>query len=375
MKTLNQVRANLKCLLGWTILTPCLLFLNHSGIRAESIEPPGFPSLLSSLNLDMSIEFCGEKVPMQRPEIRERFEKELLLSLWNRPQVILWLKRSGRYFTHIGRMLREHGLPDDLKYVAVAESALLPHIGSRKGAMGFWQFMPATGRKYGLVVNKRMDERRNIFASTLAATRYFRKLHSDFKSWTLAAAAYNMGEEGLMADISEQNTKDYYQLYLPLETQRFLFRILAVKLIFEDPGRYGFNLSEKDYYRPLAFDRVDMTCAQETPIRVVAQAARTQFKVIKDLNPEIRGYYIAKGNHSILIPKGASEGFQSRYQYYMKKSLTAEKERIYIVRKGDNLSAIAERFGIPLPILIIRNRIDIDRPIHPGDRLVIYGSE
>ena len=143
-------------------------------------------------------------------------------------------------------------------------------------------------------------------------------------SWTLAAAAYNMGEEGLMTQILEQDTDNYYHLYLPLETQRYIFRILSVKLIFSDPVKYGFNLSGNDYYPPLTFDEIQLNCLQEVPIRIIAQAGKTQFKVIKDLNPEIRGYSLAKGNHNILIPKGASEGFQARYESYLEKFLLAQ---------------------------------------------------
>ena len=341
--------------------------ITHAGTKVSADHP----SLMSSLKIDDSYTFCNEEVPIKGQEIRERFEKELLLSLWDRPQVILWLKRSHRYLPYIEKMLEENGVPDDLKYIAVAESALRPHVGSRKGAIGFWQFTPATGRKYGLVVNKYVDERRNIFASTAAAIKYLKQLYQDFGSWTLAAAAYNMGEGGLMAEIMEQGTNNYYMLYLPLETQRYLFRILSVKLIFSDPETYGFRLTKNDTYPPLSFDQVQVACSQEIPIRIVAQAAKTHFKAIKDLNPEIRGHYLAKGEHAILIPKGASAGFQERYVNLENKYSASREERIYTVREGDNLSIIADRFGIPLAALIIWNRIDIQRPIHPGDRLIV----
>jgi hypothetical protein len=181
-----------------------------------------------------------------------------------------------------------------------------------------------------------------------------------------------MGEKGLMTQILEQDTNNYYHLYLPLETQRYIFRILSVKLIMSAPEKYGFRLSEKDYYPPLTYDKIQVNCQQETPIRIIAQAGKTRFKVIKDLNPEIRGYYLAKGKHTILIPKDASEGFQDRYQRTIEKYLAARKEGVYIVKKGDNLSSIAKRYDIPLMSLIIWNHIDINRPIHPGDRLIIY---
>jgi membrane-bound lytic murein transglycosylase D len=344
-------------------------------IYAESLESAHFPSLVSSLRIDMPLEFCGEPVPVKSQEIRERLEKELLLSLWDRPQVILWLKRSTRYLPHIEQLLQKNQMPDDLKYLAIAESALRPHAGSRKGAIGFWQFIAATGLKYGLVINEYCDERRNLFTSTAAAIRYLKELYQIFQSWTLAAAAYNMGEAGLMAEILEQDTANYYQLYLSLETQRYLFRILSVKLIFSNPEKYGFNLTTNDYYPPLTFDTIQVDCVDEIPLRIIARAGKTHFKAIKELNPEIRGHYLSKGNHAVLLPPGASVGFQARYESLVEKFLEARKQKVYIVKKGDNLSSIAERFGIPVAALIIWNRIDLQRPIHPGDRLIIYEKD
>ncbi len=343
-----------------------------SNIHAGPLKPAHFPSLVSSLTVKTSLEFCEERVPVDIQEVRERLEKELLLSLWDRPQVILWLKRSRRYLPYIEEMLKRGGMPEDLKHVAIAESALRPHAGSRKGAIGFWQFTEYTGRKYGLVINERVDERRNIFASTQAMIRYFKTLYQAFGSWTLAVAAYNMGEGGLMAEILEQGTNKYYQLYLPLETQRYIFRILSVKLIFSDPERYGFELSEDDYYPPLQFDRIRVDCSQDTPIRIIAQAAETHFKTIKDLNPEIRGHYLPQGSREILIPKATSKGFHARYEDFLRQWLAEQKERIYVVKKGDNLSSIAEQFNVPVLAIIFWNRIDPNEPIHPGDEIILY---
>ncbi|MFB0521388.1 MAG: transglycosylase SLT domain-containing protein, partial [Desulfatiglandales bacterium] len=280
--------------------------------------------------------------------------------------------RSSRYLPHIERMLREAHVPADLKYIAIAESALRPHVCSRRGAIGFWQFVPYTGLQYGLTINEHMDERRNLFASTQAAIRYLKDLYKATGSWTLAAAAYNMGEEGIKAEILEQETDNFYQLYLPLETQRFIFRIISAKLILSNPEKYGFDLSEGDYYPALEFDRIDLDCLQDTPIRLIAQAAQTHFKVIKTLNPEIRGHYLARGSHTILIPKGSADGFHRRFQDLLEDWLASEQERIYIVKKGDNLSSIADRFDVPLAALLIWNRLDLEAPIYPGDRLIIY---
>jgi membrane-bound lytic murein transglycosylase D len=340
--------------------------------RGEDLNPVDLGAFLKGLNAMDRLEFCGERVPLGVQEIRERFEKEFLLIVWNRPQVYLWLKRSGRYLPTIEAILKENGMPDDLKYVAVAESALLSYAGSHKGAIGFWQFLKSTGIKYGLIINSREDERRNLDASTRAAVRYLQELRALFGSWTLAVAAYNMGEDGLMAEVQEQGTSDYYRLYLPIETQRYLFQILATKLIFSDPARYGFYLTDEDHYPPIESELLRLTCPEEVPIRIVAQAARTDFKTIKDLNPEIRGHYLSRGSHEIMVPKGGSEGFGSRYEGLLKKYLVAQRERVYIVRSGDSLSAIADHFGVPLTSLLVWNRLDATRPIHPGQKIIVF---
>ena len=360
------------------VILLAVMMLGISGtyvVADEAGDTSEIPTLMTALRIDSPLKFCGEEVPIDDQATRERFEKELLLSLWDRPQVILWLKRAPRYLPYIEKMLKDSELPDDLKYMAVAESALRPHAGSRKGAIGFWQFTPATGRKYGLIIDEYRDERRNIFTSTVAAIRYLKQLYEDFESWTLAAAAYNMGEEGLMAEILEQGIHDYYRLYLPLETQRYLFRILSVKLILSDPLTYGFMLTEKETYPQLSFDQVEVDCLEEIPIRIAAEAGSTHFKVVKDLNPELRGHYLARGKHTIRIPKGGAKDFQERFHVLQAAYSETRKEKIYIVKPGDNLSVIADKFGVPLAALIIWNRIDLKHPIHPGDRLIVYGEE
>ena len=173
------------------------------GLAAHHVQAQetGTDQLLQSLRWEPPIELCGEEVPLDERPVAERMEKEMLVSLGNRPQVILWLKRSSRYLPVIEGMLKEADLPDDIKYAAIAESALRPHAGSHKGAIGFWQFRKATGRKFGLRIDRRVDERRNIYPSTEAAIRYLRELKKSFGTWTLAIAAFNMGENGLMTEI------------------------------------------------------------------------------------------------------------------------------------------------------------------------------
>jgi len=361
------------------LFTIALITLTGAGIcgaqAPEIQQSAAWPSLMTSLRITQPIDFCGETVDIDSQEVRERLEKELLLTIWDRPQVILWIKRSPRYLPIIEKMLSENGMPDDLKYVAIIESALRPHAGSQKGAIGFWQFLKSTGEKYGLRVNAEIDERRNIFASTLAAISYFKELYATLQSWTLSAAAYNMGELGLQSEMVSQKSNDYYQLYLPLETQRYVFRIIAAKLILSDPQRFGFHFTDQDLYPPLQFDRIHIECFQDTPIHVVARAANTRFKAIKDLNPEIRGHFLAAGSHALLIPRGSADGFNARFKELVQQWLAENQERVYVVKEGDNLTAIAERFNIPMPALLIWNRLDAKEPIHPGDRIVIYPSE
>lgn len=346
-----------------------LLFFTLSPIGNVALG--NIDNLLSSLNLKAPVLLCGEGVPLDNPEVMERFEKEMLVALGNRPQVILWLKRSTRYFPYIEQVLAENDLPDDLKYMAVIESALRLHAGSAKGAMGVWQLMPQTARKYGLTVNSRFDERRNFYLSTPAAIAYLKDLYAKFGAWSLSLAAYNMGEEGLEAEILEQGMTDYYRLYLSLETQRFVPRMLAVKRIFEAPAEHGFNLSTDDFYSPITFSTVRVNASEDLSLRLVAHAATTDFKTIKDLNPELRGHYLAPGSRMINIPKSGNTGFHSRLAALVKAENKNRSRRLYVVKEGDNLSTIAEKYGVPLAALLIWNRIDIDSAIHPGQELVI----
>ena len=331
--------------------------------------------LLRSLQLSDRVSICSEVVPLENDEVKERFEKEMLLIVNNAPQVILWLKRTTRYLPVIDRHLQEKNMPSDLRYLAILESALRPHAQSSKGAVGFWQLMPDTARKYGLQVDRFIDERRDIESSTSAALEYLNDIYQRFNSWSLALAGYNMGEEGLAAEVLEQNCSDYYKLYLPLETQRFVLRLAVIKLIVTSPETYGFPLEEGDYYQPVQYKKFTVDNYQEIPIRLVAEAAGTHFKVVKDLNPKLRGHYLQAGRHRLNLPKETAKAFDSRL-----RKLTADyneiiQQRVYVVENGDSLTGIAAKFNVSLSSLLIWNRLDLNRPIHPGDRLVILPLE
>ncbi|MGB5987914.1 MAG: transglycosylase SLT domain-containing protein [Desulfobacterales bacterium] len=348
------------------------------GQSTSDLGAEATPSLLAAVRTLEPMDFCGEPVPLisedsaVQEDVRERLEKEMLLILWDRPQVILWLKRAARYFPIIETELARRGLPDDLKYVAVVESALRPHIRSPKSALGYWQFLEATGKKYGLRIDRQIDQRCNIYAATRAAADYFTFLHSEFDSWSLAVAAYNMGEAGLKTALLTQEASDYYQLYLPLETQRYLFRILAAKRIMTAPQRYGFPFGPADGYAPVKTEALNLTVKERTPLRLIAQSAGIHFKYLKDLNPEIRGVALEAGAYTLRLPPQGIAGFHQRLKINRAAWQATQGAQVYVVREGDNLSLIAKRFEVPLPALLLWNRLRPDQPIHPGDQLILY---
>jgi len=365
-------------LLRWAvaIVLATALSTAEAGAQAVATAPAlDFSALILAARIKGPLDFCGEPVPLDDPDVRERMEREILVVLADPHQVILWIKRTRQYLAPIEEALRKQHLPDDLKYVSIAESALRPHAGSPKGAMGFWQFIESTGRKYGLRVDSEKDERRNLSNSTDAAIDYLRELRDMFGSWTLAVAAYNMGENGLRRDISQQNTQDYYRLYLPLETQRYVFRILTAKLILKNPERYGFRLEPEDIYPPVAAEPVTLETDREIPLLAVAQAADSYVKLIKDLNPEIRGYRLMPGRHSLLVPKGSAGRFHQRLSGLLNQIPEKRGEVVYIVKEGDTLSEIAERHKVSISDVRDWNRLDPKKPIQPGMRLTIFTPE
>ena len=331
-------------------------------------------AILEAVRINEPLNFCDEPVPLGDPDVRERLERELLVSLDNSDDVILWLKRANRYFPEIERVLSANHLPDDLKYITIAESSLRPLAFSSKGAVGYWQFMEGTGIKYGLEISSDIDERRNVDKATRAAIRYLKDLYTLFSSWTLAAAAYNMGEDGLKSEILVQKVSNYYKLYLNQETQRYLFRILAAKIIISNPARFGYVLSKSDLYLPREFDTLEIKASRPVPLHIIAQAAGTYFKIIKDLNPQIKYYHLPAGTCQIRIPKGCAAGFPERYDKLIAEWFLRINDSVYTVKKGDTLTGIASRFDVPFKALLIWNGMNANRKIAPGDKLYIFSD-
>ncbi len=351
-----------------------LLIISHSTAGFAQSKAPQTPGqmILEAIRISEPLSFCGEPVPLSDPEIRERLERELLVSLDNSDDIILWIKRANRYFPYIEKALKEQSMPDDLKYITIAESSLRPMVFSNKGAVGYWQFIEGTGSKYGLEITGDIDERRNFHKATGAALKYLKELHALFDSWTLAAAAYNMGEDGLKSEIVVQKVNNYYRLYLNQETQRYVFRILAAKIIMSNPAKFGYVLGKDDLYWPRSFDVVEITAGQPVPLHIIAQAANTYHKVIKDLNPEIKLYHLPAGTYQLHIPKGAADGFPARYEKLIKAWNNEKSEYVYTVRKGDSLTGIAARFNVPLKALMIWNKISNSKKLAPGNKIYIF---
>ena len=262
------------------------------------------PRALHTFELPAKLEFAGEAVPLAQWDVGERLEREFLLALGNPAQVVLWLKRSSRYFPYIERELARAGLPEDLKYVAVIESALLPGAYSHASALGIWQFIASTAKRYGLSVNTGWDERRNPERSTAAALAYLGELRQRFGGWPLALASYNAGEQRIEQAMRHQGVASYYQLALSEETERYVFRALAAKLILSEPERYGFEVPHEQRYRPYDADVVEIELRDRITVTELARQARSFYRELKALNPEIVEDSLGKGRYSIRVPKG-----------------------------------------------------------------------
>ncbi len=240
--------------------------------------------------IPQTLEFAGESVPLDNYDTRESLRRELLATCYLHSRTMLTLLNTQRYFAIIEPIMEKYGIPSDFKYLCMAESGLDPNVVSVAGAAGLWQLMPATGRKYGLEVGADIDERYHIEKATEAACRYLRESYERFGSWTLAAAAYNLGDAGLSRRLKQQGVADYYDVYLPTETMRYIFRILSLKMITEAPYNYGYMLSNADYYKPLTDYRVVEVSDVPIDWSQFAQANGTSYKMLRELNHWIRDY-------------------------------------------------------------------------------------
>lgn len=260
---------------------------------------------IHDIELPESLSFCGERVPLDRFYVRESLERELLVNSYRHGSTLLLLKRTSRWFPVITPIMQQNGLPDDFKYLAMIESELTNAVSPAK-AVGFWQFLEGTGKQYGLEIdNKEVDMRYHQELETQAACQYLKDSYNNFGSWTLAAAAFNCGNGRINKTINEQKVTSYYDMLLPNETERYIYRILALKLITEHPEKYGFHISDAGWYQPLQYETITV----KTSIPDLADFAiqhGTTYKMLKYYNPWLRGksLTISTGNsYEIKIPR------------------------------------------------------------------------
>ena len=268
-----------------------------------------FRPRLTAYKLPPEVVLCGERIPLEDRKVWENLDREFLVALSNEAQMFLYMKRARRYFPYIERRLKESELPDDLKYITIVESGLRPYAVSPSGASGIWQFISATGEKYGMRKNKSIDERFDFFKATEGALAYLRSLYAEFKSWTLAMAAYNAGENKVRKEIELQRTKNYFYLDLPLETERYVYKIAVAKVLLSDTEKYGFHLEEKELYEPLQVERVQIELNRPLPIIEVSEAVGCNYKEMKEMNPHFFEEAIPSGIQFLNLPPGTSEKF------------------------------------------------------------------
>jgi membrane-bound lytic murein transglycosylase D len=244
--------------------------------------------------LPMHIEFAGEKIPMEKPDIKERMDRELMSTVFWQSNTMMMLKRSHKYFPVIEPILKEYGIPDDFKYLCVHESGLSNAV-SPSGAKGFWQLMEGTAKPYGLEINEYVDERYHLVKATRAACQYFKESYSTYNNWSLTAASYNRGINGTTRDLKMQNVSSFYDLHMNDETSRYLFRITAYKLIFENPELYGFFLKEDDNYKPSLTKSLNVD-SSISDLSNFAQKNGSNYKMLKLLNPWLRDKILPNKN-------------------------------------------------------------------------------
>ncbi len=267
--------------------------------------------------------FAGEPVPVERSYIRENLDRELLVNTYWQSQTLLFIKRAAKYFPIIEPILKEEGVPDDFKYLALAESALIIRAVSPAGAAGPWQFMKGAGNDYGLEINSQVDERYHIEKATSAASRFLKSSYEKFGSWTLAAAAYNAGRSHVIRQLDRQKTNNYYDLLLNDETGRYVYRIIAIKEILENPVSYGFHVKERDLYymEPSYTVEVDSTINNFADF---AQGFGLSYKELKDLNPWLRDDHLSNARGKTYHIKIPEEGAFIRSNFQNQQHAASE---------------------------------------------------
>ena len=250
------------------------------------VEESERPVVAVTYDVPKEAAFAGEQVPLNLPDVYERFDKELQINVYLHSSTLFLLKRANRWLPRMQEILKENNIPDDFKYLPLIESGLL-NVTSPKDAVGHWQILEASGKELGLEITKEVDERYDPIKSTQAACKYLKKAHDKLGDWTLAAASYNRGMAGMKNELEDQREKNYYDLHLNDETSRYVFRLLAIKEIAEHPEKYGFKLKPEHLYQPEDLKYVEVNESIKDLV-AFAQSNGTNYKLLKRYNPWLR---------------------------------------------------------------------------------------
>lgn len=296
-------------LVGYIYYNESRFHANKAPVGFNSLPPPEFISEYRnavSLDLPEKLTFAEEEVPLHIPDVRERLDRELHINTYWHSSTIFLLKRGNKWLPRMEKILRENGIPDDFKYLTAIEGGFVNAV-SPKNAVGFWQILKHAGRENGLEINNNVDERYDPLKSTRAACHYLTKAHNKFGNWTSAAASYNRGMAGLARAMENQKADSYYDLLLNEETSRYVFRILAIKEIFQNPSEYGFDIDDEHLYRAeeLTFVKVS---SDVKDLVAFARQHGINYKLLKLHNPWLRQDHldVKKGKtYSIAIASGS----------------------------------------------------------------------
>lgn len=299
-------------------------FSKNNESPVSSNKPKSFKDSYGIFPVDIpdEIVFAGEQVPIENFDVFESLDREMLVNTYWQSQTLIFIKKSHRFFPIIEPILKENGVPDDFKYLAVAESGLA-NVTSPSGAKGFWQFLKGTATDHKLEVNGEVDERYHLEKATKAACEFLKKSYDKYGSWSMAAASYNMGRRKLSQHANRQKSNNYYDLILGHETGRYVYRLIALKLIMQNPNKYGFYIKPNEKYQAIDYKVVEV----DSSVNHWADFARangTNYKILKELNPWLRENTLtnSKGKtYKIKIPKKGTRKVFPNPKYYPEDSL------------------------------------------------------
>ena len=270
----------------------------------SSLNAQALPTNFSTHEVPSNVTFCGKDIDLTRFDRYERMDRELLAFTYMHSTSIQMIKKANRYFPIVEPILKANGIPDDFKYLMVIESNLNPNARSSAGAAGLWQFMQTTGREYGLEVNKNIDERYHVEKATEAACKYLKDAYDKYQDWIAVAASYNAGQARISTQFEKQQVDDMLDLFLVEETARYVYRIIAAKIMFSNPSAFGFRLRTKDLYMPIPYKEVTVN----TGISNLAEWAKKQgitYALLKNMNPWLRDNFlqnVSKRTYTLKIP-------------------------------------------------------------------------